>query len=178
MATFNNKYVFDHPNDTERLTLTPITSSEEDANILIKSFNNPLFIKYVGNRNINNILEGIDYINNRFMPMFNEYNFGTYVIRLKESTQPIGLCGFYKRDYLEHFDIGYSFSQEYNGCGFGLEAVKSLLEFGTTTLKLDKILAIITPEHERSINLIKKLGFEFVKKIELQPDDIVDLYSN
>jgi len=89
---------------------------------------------------------------------------------LKESPQPIGLCGLIKRDAFEDVDIGYAFLPEFWSKGYALEAAAAVLDYGLHTLRLPKIIALVSPANADSIKLLKKLGFTFARHIRMQPD--------
>lgn len=84
---------------------------------------------------------------------------------LNTTNKPIGMCGFLKRDYLEHHDIGFAFLPEYEGKGYATQATITALKYAKTHLNFKTVMAITTPDNERSVKLLKKSGFNFVKKI-------------
>lgn len=56
--------------------------------------------------------------------------------------------------------LGYKFDKDEIGKGYAVEAVKKVIEYGFDELKLHRIEANIMPKNEKSLNLVKKLGFE------------------
>ena len=64
--------------------------------------------------------------------------------------------GVFKSCYL-----GYKISEENEGKGFMYEALKSVVDFAFDKLKLHRIEANIMPTNERSIQLVKRLSFEY-----------------
>lgn len=55
--------------------------------------------------------------------------------------------------------LGYNFDEQLQGQGFGTEAVKAVVEFGFTQMKLHRIMANYIPTNERSGRLLKRVGF-------------------
>lgn len=53
----------------------------------------------------------------------------------------------------------YFIGENYQGKGFGTEAVKFLINFSFKKIKLRKISAEVYPRNKISIRLLKKLGF-------------------
>lgn len=64
--------------------------------------------------------------------------------------------GVFKSCYL-----GYKISEENEGKGYMTEALKAVIDFAFGTLKLHRIEANIMPTNLRSIQLIKRLSFEY-----------------
>jgi [ribosomal protein S5]-alanine N-acetyltransferase len=70
-------------------------------------------------------------------------------------------------------EVGFDLSKDYQGKGFMSEAMKQVVAFGFTQMKLDLIDATVEPANERSIHLLKKLGFTQA----LEPkDDLLYFY--
>jgi RimJ/RimL family protein N-acetyltransferase len=56
-------------------------------------------------------------------------------------------------------EIGYTLAPEHQGQGYAFEAVKAIIDYLFSTLKKHRITASVDPENQKSINLLKKLGF-------------------
>lgn len=70
----------------------------------------------------------------------------------------IGACGLYKRDQLDHPDIGFAYLPQYMGKGYGYEAAKAVKEFARNTWKIDTLLGVTVAHNKASIALLEKLG--------------------
>lgn len=88
-----------------------------------------------------------------------EYNFGIFKI---DNDELIGTIGLFRilRDPLQSAIIGYSLSKNHNGKGYATEAVKLVLDYGFTILKLHRIEAGVMPHNLGSIRVLEKAGFE------------------
>jgi RimJ/RimL family protein N-acetyltransferase len=75
----------------------------------------------------------------------------------------IGMCGILRRDTLEHPDLGFAFLPEYISKGYGFEIGSAVLTYAKNDLKFSTILAITLPANTKSIKLLEKIGFTFVK---------------
>jgi [ribosomal protein S5]-alanine N-acetyltransferase len=148
---------------TQNLTISEFNYL--DGQFLNELLNSPNWLKYIGERKVQNELDAIQYIKNVYQNSYKIHGFGFYKVSLKISNKPIGLCGFAKREYLDFPDIGFAFLPEYNRRGYGLESASALLSFGLNSLKFNKIVAIVDPKNEASIKLIKKLGLNFESNI-------------
>jgi [ribosomal protein S5]-alanine N-acetyltransferase len=88
-----------------------------------------------------------------------EYNFGIYKI---ENYELIGTIGLFRilRDPLQCAIVGYSLSKNHNGKGYATEAVKLIVNYAFTSLKLHRIEAGVMPRNIGSIRVLEKAGFK------------------
>ena len=82
-----------------------------------------------------------------------------------------------KRDYLEHFDIGFAFLPQHSGKGYAYEAANEVLSMAGLNPEYATVLAIAKPDNVRSISLLTKLGLRFEKVMEVEGEK-VHIYSN
>lgn len=143
---------------TERLQLKKV--SKEDAPFFFELLNTPSWLKYIGDRGVVSVEVAESYIQKNYLPSFEKYGYGTFVVQLKETGKPIGSCGLYKRDNVEHPDIGFAFLEEYKGKGYGFEASKALLKVAFKDFNIPTILGFTTKTNTASIQLLKKLGLK------------------
>lgn len=145
---------------TERLVLEEATF--EDADFFIALLNSPNWLEHIGDRDISSKDKAISYIQRSHIHFYKKYGCGMYKVLLKESNEPIGLCGLVKRPSLSNFDLGFAVLPAYEGFGYTYEASKAVLKFAHTDLKLQKVVAFTTKENTKSQNLLTKLGLEYV----------------
>jgi len=118
------------------------------------------------------------YITNGPMEMYARLGFGLYLVQLKDGGIPIGLCGLIKRDGLDDVDIGFAFLPDYRTRGYAYEAAAATMTYGKEVLKLERIVAITSPDNEASGRLLEKLGLRFEHTIRLSEGaDEVKLFS-
>ena len=60
---------------------------------------------------------------------YQRIGYGRYAVRLKKTGNLIGMCGFLKENY--GIDFGYRYSKISWGKGFGFEAAKVVLNYGS-----------------------------------------------
>lgn len=74
----------------------------------------------------------------------------------------LGTIGFHYLRKNENFtaEIGFDLAKNYWGKGFMSEAMKEVILFGFTKMGLDIIDATVEPDNERSLHLMRKLGFK------------------
>lgn len=152
--------------NTERLLLKPLTAC--DDSFILELVNTPGWLKFIGNRNINNLSDAGAYIEK----ILNTESITYWVVSLKENQQKIGVVTFIKRDYLDHSDIGFAFLPNFCKNGYAHEATKAVLNKIIKDKKLPHILATTIPENINSIKLLKKIGLNFEKEIEAGKDTL------
>ena len=157
---------------TSRLELLEIC--EADAAFILKLFNTPSWLKFIGDRNLRTEEDAKKYIINRLMPSYKIFGFGFYLTKLKEENVPIGICGIVKRDFLEHVDIGFAFLPQYEGKGYGYESAAGVVNYAQTTLGMETLAGITNSDNKSSIALLEKLGLRF-KKMILLPNETEEI---
>lgn len=81
-------------------------------------------------------------------------------ITLQDDDVLIGSCGFiYWRRSYRHAAVGYELAQPYWRQGIMTETLSAVLEFGFTTMDLNRIEALVVPQNTPSRTLLQKLGF-------------------
>jgi|SRR3954471_15324084 ribosomal-protein-alanine N-acetyltransferase len=153
---------------TERLILTELSLT--DADFIFELLNTPSWIRFIGNKNIATKKEAEAYIRKIQQTPASNY----WVVRLQETTIPIGVVTFMKRDYLEDHDIGFAFLDQFGKRGYAYEASKRLLDEVKPHHK--KIGGTVLQDNTNSIQLLKKLGLEFEKEILINNEPVL-LYS-
>lgn len=156
---------------TPRLFLDIII--EDDHDFILSLVNTKGWLQFIGDRNVHSKDDSIKYIKR----IKNTPDLFYWLVRLKDSKNPIGIISFLKRSYLEHFDIGFAFLPNFNGHGYAYEAAKKVLSVASKKAEYSPILATTVPQNVRSIKLLAKLGLHFIKEIEVQ-NEMLHIYSN
>lgn len=163
--------------ETERLLLREITT--DDAAFLLRLLNEPSFISNIGDRNVRTIEDAERYALNGPIASYEQHGFGLYLVVLKETGEAMGICGLVKREVFADADIGYAFLPEYWGKGYAIEATAATKGYAFGQLGQRRLLAIVNPENESSIKLLKKLGLGFSRMVRMSDDaPEICLYSS
>lgn len=157
--------------NTERLILNLITEDYDD--FMLALVNTEGWLQFIGDRNVHSKQDAIAYIKR----IKNTQNLFYWVVRLKDMHTPLGIISFLKRSYLEHFDIGFAFLPEFNGCGYAYEAAEKVLSIASKKAEYSPILATTIPQNTSSIKLLIKLGLHFEKELEVANEKL-HIYSN
>ncbi|MEH6745491.1 MAG: GNAT family N-acetyltransferase [Maribacter arcticus] len=149
--------------ETERLYLK--RAKLEDSDFIFELLNSASWIKYIGDKKITTENTAKVYIQETLISSYDKNGFGLLIIKLKDETS-IGLCGFLKRDYLKHADLGFALLQAYEGNGYAFEATYAIMEYGESELDLKKVMAICMETNQKSLQLLSKLGFKKIDTIK------------
>ena len=155
--------------ETERLNLRRVTV--EDADLMLAIWTDPDFVRHVGDRGILTIDQARDAVRSGPLRLYADYGYGPYVLVQKSDGARAGICGLFRREHLEHPDIGFALLPEYCGRGLASEAAVAVLAHAHDDLDLDVITAIVSPENASSIALIRKLGLGFSGMITMPGDE-------
>jgi len=151
--------------ETNRLALRRI--SVDDAEFMLELLNDPSFVRYIGDRGVRTTDDARTYIQTGPMESYERFGFGLYLVELKDTREPIGICGLLKRESLEDVDVGFALLPRFWSKGYAVEAVSAVLAYGRDTLGLQRIVAITSPDNVASINLLSKFGFRFERMTRL-----------
>lgn len=108
---------------------------------------------------------------------YNEHGFGLWIVSETDEPNAIGYCG------LTHFpdingraeiEVGYRLARKYWGCGFATEAAAAVRDYAFNDLDIERLIAIINPENQRSVRVAEKLGMELDSTVMLDGYNHVD----
>lgn len=153
--------------ETERLRLRELTA--DDAEFIVAQLNDPEFIRNVADRGVRTTAAARTYILDGPVASYRQHGFGLYLVELKRSRTPIGICGLIKRDALDDVDLGYALLPPFRSQGHAHEAAAAVLAFART-LGLTRVVAIVSSHNAESIKLLGKLGFRYERQIRLADD--------
>lgn len=161
--------------DTARLRLR--TAVPDDAAFYLALVNDPGFIEHIGDRGIRKLEDAARALADGPVAMQRARGHSLYVVELKDSAVPVGMCGLIKRATLDGVDLGYAFLEAWRGRGFAYEAACAVL-LHARELGMTRLLAITTPNNLASNCLLRKLGFGFERIMHLDAKDAgTNLYS-
>jgi len=128
--------------------------------------NEPSFLANIGDRGVRTLEQARHYVLNRAVASYERHGHGLYLVELRAESTPIGLCGLVKREYLADPDIGFAFLPRYWSQGYALEAAAAVMDYARGVLALSRIVAIVSPDNEASIRVLRKIGLEFHRMID------------
>lgn len=144
---------------------------------MLSIWNDPAFLRHVGDRGIRTVAEAEVALADGAFALYNKFGYGPYCMELKDGGGLAGICGLFRRDYLEHPDIGFAVLPEFYRSGLTLEAACAVIEHARNDLGIDYLTAIVSPDNAASIALIEKLGLTFDRGITMRDQDEISLYG-
>jgi RimJ/RimL family protein N-acetyltransferase len=152
---------------TDRLVLRQFAPG--DADFVLRLLNDRSFIENIGDKGVRTPDEAARYLIDGPIRSYARHGHGLYLVALKGSMQPIGMCGLLKRDRLEHVDLGYAFLPGFWSNGYAFESALAVLASARSLPAVSRILAYVSPGNAASIRLLQKLGFSFAGSTRLEP---------
>jgi RimJ/RimL family protein N-acetyltransferase len=152
--------------ETDRLVLRQFTTG--DAHFILRLLNEPSFIANIGDRGVRTLEHAERYLVDGPIESYRRHGHGLWLVALKETLQPIGMCGLLKRDQLADVDLGYAFLPEFWSSGYAHESAGAVLARAASR-GMHRLVAIVSPGNAASIRLLEKLGFTFERFTTLSP---------
>lgn len=162
--------------ETDRLILRELDSAI-DAESIFELLNTRKFIQYIGDRGVRSVEQARDFIDTRYRASYRDHGFGLYAVERKTNAAFIGICGFVKRDYLEHADIGFAFLPQFERQGYGFESATGMLRYGRESLAFECVFAITSQDNDVSGKLLTKLGFSLNGILTTPDGEKLNLYE-
>ena len=147
--------------ETERLQHRAFTVGDADALFALNS--HPEVMRLTGEP----LLASLDAARRAIAayPDFETVGYGRWACVLKETGAIIGFCGLKRLPDLDEVDVGYRFLPKYWGRGLATEACIASLDFGFTTLQLERIIGLVAPENAASIRVLEKAGMKHAGEV-------------
>ena len=141
--------------ETERLVLRPFALNDAQAYLAFFSDETDAYM------DSGNIFTSMDKEYEQLMDDFLTQT--RYTIIRRETEDVVGTINLMDVNdrAVETMEIGYSISPAHKRCGYAYEALSALLHYLLHDLHLDMVIAGAFPDNTPSLELIKKLGFQY-----------------
>lgn len=154
--------------ETDRMVLRWLTL--EDGEFIYELLNEPAWKRFIGDRHIDSLGAALLYIESGPMASYREHGFGLFGMEDKAGGALVGLCGLLKRDYLDDVDLGFAVLSRFEGQGLAYEAASATLKYAREKLGLQRVVAIVSLDNERSARLLERLGLHYVSMVSSSDD--------
>jgi RimJ/RimL family protein N-acetyltransferase len=163
--------------ETERLRLREFTL--HDTEFIVALLNSPGWLQFIGDKHIKTAEQARSYLQHGPMKSYVEHGYGLFLVERKADNSAIGMCGIINRQDLDLPDVGFAFLPDFTGNGYALEIVSATISYAQQQLHIPKLLAITLPDNARSIRLLEKSGFHFIRTFRFpKSEEELLLYSN
>ena len=139
--------------------------------------NGSSFIENIGDKGVRTLRDAENYIITVPQASYEKYGFGLWMMELRDTNAPVGMCGLIKRDYLDDVDVGYAILTEHCSKGYATEAVEGVVKYAIDNMSLKRFAAIVNPDNTKSIKVLEKTGFVYESPIQIPGEEIeIQLY--
>jgi ribosomal-protein-alanine N-acetyltransferase len=149
---------------TARLVLRQLELS--DAVFILELLNDAEFLRFIGDKGVTTLDGAREYILKGPLDSYGRHGFGLYATCLYDGT-PIGICGLVKREGLADVDVGFALLSRYRSKGYAVESAAAVLEHARRVLRMQRIVAISSPDNAASIAVLEGIGLKFERMIRL-----------
>jgi len=143
--------------ETSNLTARRFTPG--DNTFIFELLNMPAWKQFIGDRNINTLDDATNYLHTAPLAIYRQHNYGPWLIAFKTTGQPIGMCGLFKRDYLDQPDLGFAFLSAFEGKGYAYESSIAALAYVKANYTIPHLYATTTDTNMRSQTLLERCRF-------------------
>jgi len=143
---------------TERLRLRWFTL--DDAAQVLALLNEPGWISNISDPGVRDLAQARDWMQGRLLEHYWKLGHGFWAVERLADGEFLGLCGVFKRDALEHPDVGYALLERHHGRGYAREAAAASLRYAHEVLGLRCVQAIIAPHNEASARVLLAIGMQ------------------
>ncbi len=145
--------------ETERLFLRQLTL--DDAETLLTLFSDDAVTRYMDVPSLTHSIQVrqlLRFLSERITALVSI----RWGIVYKEHNALVGTCGYneWVNEHGYRGEIGYDLMRVYWGRGIMSEALRAMLEYGFAHMELNRVQALVTPGNERSMKLLRMLGFQ------------------
>ncbi|RKX31875.1 MAG: GNAT family N-acetyltransferase [Verrucomicrobia bacterium] len=155
--------------EAPRLRLRELTV--DDAEFVFRLVSEPSFLSNIGDKGVRNLDDARQFILEGPWTRQKRHGYGQFLVERKEGGVPIGVCGLIYRESLDVTDVGFAILPEYWKRGFAYEAAEAMVQYGRSTLGIDKIVGLTSEENLASISVLEKLGMKFERIVKMSEDD-------
>ncbi|WP_018982864.1 GNAT family N-acetyltransferase [Salinimonas chungwhensis] len=133
-------------------------ADQHDVRWVYELNNDPLWVRYIGNRSVHSIADARRYIDNA-LSHFERWGYGLWVIERRDTGKAQGMCGLINRGIFSSPDLGFALLKDARGKGYAQEASAAVLDWAARHHRFPYITAMAHPDNNSSQKLLGRLGF-------------------
>ena len=154
--------------ETSRLRLRHFRP--RDAPFVLELVNEPDFLRFIGDKGVRDLESARAYLEQGPIRMYAEHGHGLYLVELRTTGEPLGMCGLLRRAGLEEPDLGFAFLARHRRRGYGFESATAVLAHGRAALGIERAVAIASADNAASAALLARLGLYPARLVRLTPN--------
>ena len=152
---------------TKRLNIRSLAPT--DKQFLLELLNSKGWLDNIGDRKLRTEAQAEEYI----AEILKKDSLQYVVIEKLDTSIPIGILSYIKREQMEHPDFGFALLAQYHRQGYALEASIDYLQQLFSTHSNLQIAAICKRENLASIQLLEKIGFVYNEIVEKDKEPLL-----
>lgn len=150
---------------TKRCILREITI--QDVKTLYEIYKDPNITLFMEGL-YENIEDEIEFTKAYIENMYGFYGYGMWIIEEIRTGTVIGRAGITNRDGYDELEIGYLIESRHQRMGYAEEVCRAIITYAYEKLGAEKLNSFIQEENVASIQLCKKMGFEWVEEVIIE----------
>lgn len=155
--------------ETERLVLRPLSATDVEA--LYRISNEPAVRRYLWDDGPVSRAT-IEEVVTQSVRLFSEEGLGLFGIRLRDSEEIVGFCGFARLEGMEEVELVYELDPELWGRGLATEAARACLSYAFREAGVERMIAGTDRPNVASLRVIEKLGMRSIGNVNPRaPED-------
>ena len=152
--------------ETKRLVIKEPSASDFDNLLALRT--DADVMQYIGNGSVQTREQVKEFLDNA-KPYLDKYGLAFYSVFEKDTGNFVGQAGLFHLGFnvnQPEIELAYRLHKKFWHQGYATEIAKSLIEYGFSKLSLQKIIAIVHPENERSRKIMQKIGMTYYGMID------------
>ena len=162
--------------ETPRLVLRELT--ESDAPALLALYRDPAVMRFMGPPPESLEAERANIAAHR-VRYYARRGYGLWAVVRRDSGELVGRCGLLDAEIAgrEEVEVSYLLAPAHWGLGLATEAAGAALAYAVGPLALDRVVAVVAPENERSRRVAERLGMRYEGIVSYKAFGAVELFA-
>jgi ribosomal-protein-alanine N-acetyltransferase len=102
----------------------------------------------------------------RYVEAHRRLGFSSWAVIERKTGRPIGDVGFGVFEPTGEIELGYTLARDSWGHGYATEAARSCLAAGLEQLVVERIIAVVDAENQRSLSVPERIGMRRIETIQ------------
>lgn len=142
--------------ETDRLVLRPLAHGDLDWFSALRG--DPDVMRYIGSQGPLTREQSVEKLD-KYLKCWTENGLGMFGIRWGDD--PVGWGGLQPLENTGEIEVGYAFGKKSWGLGLATETARAVVAWGFREKRLDRIVAVASPENSASRRVMDKLGMTY-----------------